>query len=150
MNRDPASLENLHDIVQPVPVSWWPIAPGWWILLSLLVFAVLAIAVVAWRLWRANAYRRTALRELQGTTSADQMAEILKRTALAVFPRSDVASLSGAAWSDWLSRTAGVPVSHQVREMLTRGVFATPEPSSVNELQAFATYWIRHHRRPPG
>ena len=93
-----ATLAALHDIVVPAPVPWWPPAPGW--------YAVLALAVAlagwgAWRLyrrWRANAYRRTALRRLAAIRAAlavrrrraaalTDLATLLRRAALHVAPR---------------------------------------------------------------
>ena len=118
MNPDPASLDNLRDIVELPPVPWWPPAPGWWVLLTM---AVVATFVVAWRVWaarRAAAYRRAALRELESATSVATIAEILKRTALVAYPRTDVASLSGSAWSQWLAETGGREVPHGVVEVL--------------------------------
>ena len=41
-NPDPSSLDNLFDIVVPPPVSWWPPAPGWY------VVGGLAIALAVW------------------------------------------------------------------------------------------------------
>ena len=34
--NDPGSLQNLNDIVVPGPVAWWPLAPGWYLLLAVL------------------------------------------------------------------------------------------------------------------
>ncbi len=36
MNADPTSLANLRDLAEPSPVPWWPLAPGWWVLLGVL------------------------------------------------------------------------------------------------------------------
>ena len=80
MNSDPASLDNLRDIVVPPSVPWWPPAPGWWVVFALLTLAIAVFAWRRWRAWHANAYRREALRELQAATSAAEVAEILKRT----------------------------------------------------------------------
>ena len=114
MNNDPASLENLRDIVVPPPVPWWPPAPGWWIVFAMLLVTVAVFGFRAWRSWHANAYRRQALRELRGVTSVAKIAEILKRTALGAYPRTDVASLSGTAWCQWLEETGGRPVPENV------------------------------------
>jgi hypothetical protein len=110
------SLDRLHDIVVPPPVPWWPPAPGWWVV-GALALALGAIgAWRAWKAWRAAAYRRAALAELRGleARSADaarreaalrEVPALVKRTALAAFPRPRVASLSGAAWLAFLDRT---------------------------------------------
>jgi hypothetical protein len=114
------------------------------------LFAVLAAVAVlvafrAWRKWRANAYRRAALRELAAGESVAAMAEILKRTALVAYPRTDVASLSGPAWLAWLAETGGRQVPTAVSQALTVGVFGDGESANVSQLAAFAAEWIRSH-----
>lgn len=115
MNLDPASLENLHDLALPAPVPLWPPAPGWWILAAGLASAFLAAGWRSWRRYRANAYRREARRQLVAIErrvdaglcagAASELAVVLKRTALAAFPRAAVASLTGSAWLWFLNRT---------------------------------------------
>jgi len=145
MNSDPASLDNLREIILPPPVPWWPLAAGWWVLLAVLCLAAVIAAFRAWRTWRGNAYRRAALRELAVGGSAAAIAEILKRTALVAYPRTDVASLSGSAWLAWLAETGGRQVPQAVTEALTRGVFANHDAADVGEVAAFAADWIRSH-----
>jgi hypothetical protein len=145
MKPDPASLENLRDIAVPPPVPWWPPAPGWWMVMAVLVIAIIVVAFRAWRRWRANAYRRAALRELQRATTLAGIAEILKRAALVACRRTDIAALSGSAWCRWLAETAGGPVPDNVAEALTRGVFGKADDVNVGEVSAFATDWIRGH-----
>ena len=109
MNSDPASLDNLRDLVVPPSVPWWPPAPGWWVVFALVT---LAVAVFAWRrghAWHADAYRRAALRELQAATSAAEVAVILKRTVLVAYPRADVAAMSGSTWCRWLAERSANP-----------------------------------------
>lgn len=149
MNPDPTSLDNLRDIVEPLPVSWWPPAFGWWALLALILLALTVIATRAWRRWRANAYRREALRELESATSLPEIAETIKRTALAAFPRSDVASLSGPAWNRWLGETGGQSVPATVAQALTRGVFCDDASGNATEARAYAAQWIKNHHTPP-
>ena len=145
MNTDPASLDNLREIILPPPVPWWPLALGWWVLLAVLCLAAVSVAFRAWRTWRANAYRRAALRELAAGESVAAMAEILKRTALVAYPRTDVASLSGPAWLAWLAETGGRQVPTAVTEALTVGVFAKHDAADAGEVAAFAADWIRSH-----
>ena len=75
-----------------------------------------------------------------------QIAEILKRTALVAYPRTDIAALSGSAWCQWLGETAGGPVPDNVAEALTRGVFGKADTVNVGEVSAFAADWINCHR----
>ena len=85
MSADAASLANLHDIVVPPPVSWWPLAWGWY-LLGALLLAALAWGLVRWRRWRlANRYRDLALAELDDLS--DAIGDPASRTgALAALP----------------------------------------------------------------
>jgi len=145
VNSDPASLQNLRDIVQQPPVPWWPPAPGWWILFGLAVLVAGVLAIRGWRMWRRGAYRRAALREMESATNVAGIAEILKRTALVGFPRTDVAALSGSAWCQWLAETCGRQLPAAVADALTVGVFAKEDVVNVSEVRAFASDWIKSH-----
>jgi len=146
MSSDPASLDNLRDIIVPSPVPWWPPAVGWWFVLALLAAASMVIGVRAWRAWRANAYRRAALRELRLASRVGEIAGILKRTALCAYPRTDIASLSGMAWCRWLENVSGRAVPETARDALTRGVYHRPSVAVADELRVFVKEWIQHHR----
>lgn len=154
MSQDVPSLDSLRDIVEGPPVSWWPPAPGWWIVGAIVLVAAGVAGWRAWQRWRANAYRRAALRELETATGVSTVAAILKRTALSAWPRSDVASLSGTAWCQWLRQTADTPLSDEVADMLASGVYRS-DLTAVDPLREFASHWIRTHRvqdgasRPP-
>ena len=62
---DPASLDNLYDIVPAPAVPFSPPAPGWYIVAGTFLAAMLWAAWTVWRRWHASAYRRTALSELE-------------------------------------------------------------------------------------
>ncbi len=147
MTPDPTNLDNLQDIVTPPPVSWWPLATGWWVLFATLLVGAVIIAFRVWQSWRGNAYRRAALRELRTAKTVPDIADILKRTALAANPRAEVASLTGITWSQWLVQTLGEPVPDQIGEALGRGVFAEADNIDVSQVVKFAENWIRCHRR---
>jgi hypothetical protein len=146
MNTDPASLDNLRDLAVLPPVSWWPLAPGWWALLGVGLAVASVIAWHAWRRWRHNAYRRAALMELESATNAAAIAAIVKRTALVAYPRTDVAALCGAAWCRWLTETGGQQVPQSVADSLQEGVFSGHQSAGFDELMAFAVQWIERHR----
>lgn len=146
MNSDPASLDNLRDIVEPPAVSFWPPAAGWWFLLAVLLIVAAVALYRILRTWRANAYRREALRELQSATRVVEVADILKRTALVAFPRTEVAGLTGTAWSDWLAKTSSESPSAAVAESLCQGVYAAADQPATPDVLQYANSWVRGHR----
>ena len=108
-------LEQLAPDHAPPPLGWWPLAPGWWGLIGLL----LALALVMW--WRqrrqrpsAKRWQRVALRELSqlqaidnDTTVARGLQQLLRRYAIARYGRDTVAVLSGEAWIAFVVRHGG-------------------------------------------
>ena len=137
---DPSDLSNLRDIVVPAAVSFWPPAPGWWAVgAACLVAAGVAIAAIV-RHWQRNAYRREALRALQSADGRD-ISSILKRAALAAFPREQVASLNGAAWLAFLDRTGGTAFTGTALLSLTYGGTGDRD-AGVSQ----ARRWIERHR----
>jgi hypothetical protein len=151
MKSDPASLERLSDIALPAAVPWWPPAPGWYVLLALLAMVCAWLAVRAGKRWRADAYRRAALRELAAAQSAVAIAELLRRTALARVPRAVIAELHGAQWLDWLEARCAVAMPDAVRLMLGRGIYRAPAAGAdLRQLREYAARWIGAHRLLPG
>src|SRR5262245_29760924 len=110
-------VAGLVDIPLPAQVSLWPQTPA-----AQIAIVVLAAGLIAGTWWlvrhyRANRYRRAALRELgaievrlASAPEADlsaALASLVRRTALAAFPRAQVAALAGPAWLAFLDRTSG-------------------------------------------
>jgi len=106
MNSDPTSLDRLHDVIAPPPVPWWPPAPGWVVIGLLLTLCLVYWMIRAVRHCQSNYYRREAL-ELLATahSSGVELATLIKRVALSVYPRARVASLTGDQWLTFLDQT---------------------------------------------
>ena len=166
-STDPTSLENLFDIVTPPPVPWWPPAPGWVVVAGILFVLAVWLTWHAWRRWQAAAYRRAALAEWQQlkTQATDprqreaalqRLPELIKRTALAAFPREEVAPLSGSAWLRFLDRTGRTDAFTRGRGQLLPELSYNPhatsqlDASTVGELFAIARRWIRGHSTGKG
>jgi hypothetical protein len=145
MPPDPTSLQNLRDLAVPPPTPWWPLTPGWYVVIALLLAAALTLALRAWRSYRRNAYRRAALHELDSASSPQQIATLLKRTALAAYPRSEVASLSGPDWTQWLTQTANLPLPPEVATQLTQSIFTNTPSENTSQLRTYTKSWITHH-----
>ncbi|MEM1151713.1 MAG: DUF4381 domain-containing protein [Pseudomonadota bacterium] len=93
---------------EPAPISLMPQTVGWPILLLLVAGLAALLLRRRLKMRHAEAYRRAALTALDaaGMAPAD-VALVLRQTALAAYPRSDVASLYGQDWLDFLARTGG-------------------------------------------
>jgi hypothetical protein len=149
MKADPASLERLNDIVVPPPIPWWPPAPGWYVVLALTFTLMLAWAARRWARWRRDAYRRAALRELESAGTAEEISEILRRTALVIASRNTVAAITGAEWPGWLETRARCPQPASVRERLSDGPYRRSSDSEgLHDLRQYAACWIRSHESP--
>lgn len=146
MNSDPTSLNRLHDIILPSAVSWWPLAPGWYLLIFLLLVVIAFFCYRFWKMRQANAYRRAALQELANKNDASSIAELLRRTALAVVPRSEIAEKTGSSWADWLAGQCPDPMPLEVQQLLAAGVYsASKKDQDVRLLRAYASHWISNH-----
>jgi hypothetical protein len=149
---DPGSLDRLHDIATPPPVFWWPPAPAWYALGAIMVvlLVVLAWRVVAWRL--RNRYRRAALAELaelEATAGEPRilaaLAELVKRVALAAFPRERVASLSGVDWLVFLDASARTNAFTHGPGRILESVYECGANRADPELFAAVRHWIKYH-----
>ena len=113
-------LRPLH---LPDPIGWWPLAPGWWFVIALLLAGIGWLVLRAWRKYQFLAPQRYAMRTLAEVESdyltrrdplmlGRQLSELLRRSMLAYAPRHEVAGLTGDAWLEWLDRDLPVPYFH--------------------------------------
>ena len=163
---DPASLLNLNDIVLPEAVSWWPLASGWYYLFGVLL---VMLALFVYRMiqnWRSNGYRREALHQLQvlakdikSTEKRDaglrQLPVLLKRTALSVYPRGQLASLTGESWLNFLnSKVSKASFNNATAALLDKLSYSVGDLSAVdtktaNELLGACQHWLKNHQPDP-
>lgn len=160
MTDDAASLQNLHDIVTPGPLPWWPPAPGWYLLIAAVAIALLVLLWKVWRQWLRNRYRGEALRELarigQGGPAGDlrEVPVLLKRAALSAWPRETVAGLVGEDWYRFLDESAqtdrfrgGAGILLDCLAYRTGADPALAEEEAAAVLDA-ARMWLKRHHVP--
>jgi hypothetical protein len=153
MNPDPSSLERLHDVILPLPVPWWPPAPGW------LVVGASVVVILGWwliraiRYWQSNSYRREALALLDKVDGSEaELATLIKRVALSAYPRERVASLTGEQWLVFLNRTGSTDAFTTgggrwlARLAYEPKLVASLSTVELNGLRAAARDWIIRHR----
>lgn len=155
--QDP--LVNLHPLREPEAIGWWPLAPGWWLLIILSVIAVAALSYWLYRRHQAKAYRRQALRQLevlqqqrqaglQDTDYLESINALLKRVAIIAYPERAVAALHSVQWLDFLN--SSTKSSANGKELFAPD-FATAvyEKSSgcrdPDQIHRAAQHWIKYH-----
>lgn len=149
----PTSLDALRDIHLPDPVSWWPPAVGYWLLLALAV-----VAFVLWyRRYRRFAIRRAAAQELKRLESqfdthndahalARAVNVMLRRTLLSLEPRDQVASLTGQHWMQSVHAcvaASGFTFSDRVQQLLTEDVYKSSTEVDASALVSECRQWIQ-------
>ena len=158
MTEDPGSLDNLRDIALPPPVPWWPPAEGWWLIAAAFLAALAIWLLRAAMRFRADAYRRQARRELDawearigeiGTGAmAAAISTVLKRAAIAAFPREAVANLSGSAWLAFLDRSGKMTAFTQglAAELPALACRQQDNDEGIRAALAAARAWLSRHR----
>ena len=120
--QDP--LAGLHPLREPELIGWWPLAPGWWLLIVLILTAMAVVAFIYYRRYQADTYRRLAegkLRTLHNTWLGNNdskafIAEtnaLLKSVALRAFPQKEVAAKNGDEWVKFLNQTLSGSVNQE-------------------------------------
>lgn len=159
-NNDP--LAQLRDIHLPEAVSWWPLAVGWWILLVLFLAIVATSIYLVLAKRRRNRYRLAALAELQLLWSEYQnhadtemyvakLAQLVRRTAITAYPKSNAATLFGEVWLQFLDQTAtGDNFCRGAGKLLATLPYQDLSNKSkldLNPLHTCVASWVQTHRR---
>jgi uncharacterized protein DUF4381 len=151
---DPSTLA-LRDIHLPSSVSWWPLAPGWWILILVIIITSLSIIFLIRRHRRHRAsavyLAKQELERIKENYKSQQdklilvkeLSELIRRVSISVFKRSDAASLTGQQWLEFLDQeNIEKPFSQGTGRILIEAPYqASPEFDS-DELIALITSWL--------
>jgi Ca-activated chloride channel family protein len=150
-------VAGLIEIPLPREVSLWPQT---WEAQIAIVLLLVAVTAAAWHLLhrrRVNRYRCEALAELNQIERARNAARpdsvlrltvLVRRTALAAFPREQVAPLLGPAWLAFLDRSyGGHEFSEGVGRLLISGPYRQlpPDDAELKSLVVLIRRWIRGH-----
>lgn len=162
-----ALLNQLQDIQLPDPVSWWPLAFSWWILILSVTSILIGLVWYFVEQRKRNAYRREAQEALRlilhpkaSNVSINEQVlainSLLKQVALTAYGRVNVAKLSGQAWLDFLQQNASYieqPVALKELFTLAYQTPTTDKTESKNNQalltawQIYAEKWIKGHHQ---
>jgi Domain of unknown function (DUF4381) len=152
-------VAGLIDIPLPQQVS---LLPQTWPLRIAIALLLSTALVALWRFlrWRrVNRYRREALTELSRMERTfdidrapaefvDRLSVLVRRTALAAFPRETIAPLAGPAWLGFLDRTSGsLQFSQGPGRLLATAPYqrTAPDRAELSSLTSLVRNWIRKH-----
>ena len=147
----------LRDIHLP-PASWWPPAPGWWLLAVLVLVA--GALVAAWFVYRRrHVALRALLREIDGlelayardadcARLADRASRVLRRVARRI--ESPAASANGSAWRAFVQKYAHAEATREALDALLDVRFRVAPVLDVSALCGALRAWCRAalRRRP--
>ncbi|MCK4842874.1 MAG: DUF4381 domain-containing protein [Methylococcales bacterium] len=104
---------QLRDIHLPDAVGWWPPAIGWWILAIVMpLLCWLIIWVYKWitRRTATKTAKKLLVKIKSDSDLTDEqkliaLSTLIRRVAISISPRKEVASLTGQAWLTYLDRS---------------------------------------------
>ncbi len=156
MNKtiEEASLDNLHDIIVPDAIEFFPLAPGWIIVGILLLTLLFHFAVKGYKNYKKSLYRREALKELEvskenGKKGSLALLALARRVAIAAYGREVAARLTGDAWWNFMEEHSKVQISGELREKITTVLYDTQsinDTSSYQKIRSIVTVWIKTHK----
>lgn len=141
MNNSDA-LANLKPLIAPEPISWWPLAPGWWLLGAALLLTLISVAVWGWKRWqhyRGTRYQREALALLEPIDNVTDIALIIRRVAISVLGRSRAAT---TAWHEICPT-----MDEQSLQLLTESQYKNRSnitAEDIERLRQQTKLWIQH------
>jgi hypothetical protein len=124
-------LSQLAPAHAPAAAPWWPLAPGWWVLLAV----ALLVALAAWLFMRRRGpqqrVRVVALDELDRIAAAKSddaafardLEHLLRRYAVTRFGRATIAQLNGQDWLAFIAAHGGGGLAGPAGEHFLRLAF---------------------------
>ncbi|CEG58917.1 DUF4381 domain-containing protein [Legionella fallonii] len=152
-------LTQLKDIHLPDSIGWWPLAPGWYVVMLMILVMAIVFAYFLRKRRRDALAKNQALELLKNYTiqyekernaqlTSACISELLRRVALVYYPRSAVASLHGDGWIEFLNKTGNGVDFYSVKSMLLDSPFKTSETVDLQPLIIQAQLWIKQRSAP--
>lgn len=133
MSSEHLDLSGLKDVILPIKPALFPLAWGWWIL----GIALLFLLFILWSLVRyfyptPHTYALRLLKELEKkklppAATGKELSKLLKRVALACFPRETVAHLTEKEWSHFLQSQGNGILSQEEADFIAFSTYMPPQ-----------------------
>lgn len=151
------STQQYGDLLEPKPVPFSLMAPGWYVVGALLLIGLLFFIYSYIKYYMRNRYRRKALlwlEKMDQEHAAEQLYAadmLMKRIAMQVYGRQEVATLQGMQWIRFLNNSSSRQpdiFSEDDSRLLFDVFYRNPQEASVTATATFISKtrnWIRHH-----
>jgi hypothetical protein len=146
-------LSQLKDIHLPDDISWWPLAIGWWLLITILPTILTLFFVYFYRQKKAKVIQKMTLELLDNAYIQDasfllSAHSILKRYCRQYYP--EALSLTGENWVEFLnsahSKKHDTIFSSSLSNALNYGIYSQDSDYDREKLLASCRLWIECHR----
>ncbi len=153
---NPDLLAQLKDIHSAPTVSWWPPAPGWW-LLALLVFTLLfwfgRRMVSRYRIHQRRQQMLGWIDHLNATVDPQKdphsylatLNRVFKIVALRAFPTRHCAQMAGHDWTGFLQQNLHSNKQDEALSVLAAGPYQPVPEFDPAAISALARAWIKQH-----
>jgi len=158
------ALKGFQEISDPKTIHWFPLATGWYFVGALVVIFLSWRLFLAAKRYKANAYRRNALRQLEIINTdfnngnlnhkqyLQQLRKLLKATTLVIYQRHEVASLSGQQWMQFLNKkTDKSYFDKNTLDLMQHSTYQQQYEADTDTLKRFSqcvAQWLAHHHTP--
>ncbi|GAB5414178.1 MAG: DUF4381 domain-containing protein [Congregibacter sp.] len=154
MNQAQQLVQMLDPLRDPAAIGWWPLAPGWWLVIALVAALITWLVILAIRYYRRGAPIREAKRELDRirTEHASVNATLTainalqRRLAISLSGRRSCAQLTGAQWSDFLNALSRDQGEYFSASLLGVAYQPTASDGDVEALLAATSEWLNSLR----
>ena len=109
-------LSDLKDIHLPSTISFWPPAPGWWLILVLVFIVILLLNIWTRRIYRRIKPKKEALyilnniknnfyKKKDNIETVRKISILIRRVSLTIYKQKYVANLHGIEWLKFLDES---------------------------------------------
>lgn len=147
-------LDQLRDVHLPVTPSWYPLSDSAYYAIGITFLIFIWGSMMLFTKWRRGRARRKAILQIEKYRKQSDidiaiivdLSVLLRRVALAYYPRKQVAGLSGERWIKFLYDTAIEKFDKDTARILLTAPYQREFVGESEELLALASNWIRERK----
>ena len=144
-----ASLDNLHDIIVPDSIGFFPLSTGWMIMLIISLALLFHWIVQTYKQYEKTRYKREALKAMEKENGLLELLSLAKRVGIAAYGREKIALLTGDAWWDFMEAHSHVNVENTLRDEIAKCLYDASysmDSKMLTEVNTMVSVWIKTHK----